>query len=299
MATLVESSTPIEYLVRDALIAEKIIFQEQYQIYTGGRFSEVKYVADFFLENDGNRVIVECDGFRYHAGREKHKKQLKRDVWLKNHGYIVLHFSTREIVSNMFGIIQTIKYHLNLPCEISKVIEKTDKIAFPTRKGTRTNTDKLYDVVLYCYYKQFSSGVCITYKYKFNTKNIWSEERNKICYDVPEEMLETTAIYMALLDLKRSVKTKIYFSGTIYHDNFDVIKKFKTLIKRLHRGDEIVKTQSIAWSYVGFYGEYRKSRKEYQKVLMELRSRCNQISNNAEKQKNVFSVSYSELKRKS
>lgn len=295
MATLFESSTPIEYLVRDALINENIAFQEQYRLYTGGRFSEVKYVADFFLENDGNRVIVECDGLRYHTGRKKHEKQLKRDAWLKIHGYIVLHFSTREIVSNMFGVIQTIKYHLNLPCEIPKVIKTTNKIAFPTHKMTRNNAEDLFEVILYCYYTRLPNGVCITYKYKYNARNICSDERIKICHGVPEEMLETTAVYMALLDLKRTVKMKIYFSGTPYRDDFNFVKRFKSLIKKLQRGDEIIKAQSIAWSYVRNSGIYRNNCKEHQKILKELRSRCIQVSNNVEKQKAVFNVPYSKL----
>ena len=43
MAILFESSTHIEYLIRDALTKENLTFIEQYQLYSGGKFSEVKY----------------------------------------------------------------------------------------------------------------------------------------------------------------------------------------------------------------------------------------------------------------
>ena len=65
MAILFESSTHIEYLLREALTQENLTFQEQYRLYSGGKFSEVKYVADFFLENKGHNLIIECDGGRW------------------------------------------------------------------------------------------------------------------------------------------------------------------------------------------------------------------------------------------
>ncbi len=295
MAILFESSTPIEYLMRDALTKENLTFQEQYRLYSGGKFSEVKYVADFFLENKGHKLIVECDGFHYHAGRDKRKKQLERDAWLNQRGYIVLHFSTKSIVSNISAAIQTIKYYLELPCDVSQVIKNSTETTHLVHKKSRVGDKQLFDVILCCYYRQMLNGVCVTYKYKSIAHNIWSDERIKICQDVPEDMLEVTAIYLALLDLKRTVKLKIYYSGMIYHDNFDVSKKFRSLIKKFERGTEILNTQSISMSYIGFHGDYRHSNKEHQKIMNELRSRCTQISNNVEKQLNVSNVKYRDL----
>ena len=295
MAILFESSTPIECLVRDALIKENIDFQEQYRIYTGGVFSEVKYVADFFLVNGTKRLIVECDGFRYHAGKNNYKKQLERDSWLKKRGYIVLHFTTKSIVSNMPGVIQTIKYHLNFPSDDSKTIKKEYGSKVVTYDSEKSHNNDFFDVNLYCYYRQFHNGVCVTYKYKYNSRNICSEERIKLCYNVPEDMLETTAIYLALLDLKHSVRVKIYYSGMLYNDCFNVSKKFRRLIKGLKKGKEILETQSISMAYVGFHGNYRFSKKESQKTMNELRSRCIQISNNIEKHTENLIVEYSEI----
>lgn len=111
-----------------------------------------------------------------------------------------------------------------------------------------------YDVLLFCYYKQTPVGIYIAYKYKSILYNKWSEERLKACLNVPQDMIETTAIYLPLLDLKRSSNVKIYFSGIIYNNKYDVTKKFRTLIKSLNNGKKILSEQKISLSYVGFHG---------------------------------------------
>ena len=139
------------------------------------------------------------------------------------------------------------------------------------------------------------NGVCVTYKYKSIVHNLWSDERIKICQDVPKDLLEVTAIYLALLDLKKTVKLKIYYTGMIYHDDFNVSKKFRSLISDFERGIEILDTQTISMEHIGFHGDYHRSQKEHQKIMNELRSRCTQISNNVEKQSEVSAVKYTDL----
>ena len=92
-----ESTTYIEQLLKNALEKEKIPFIEQYLVYTGGKFSDVKYVGDFFIEKNNIRLIVECDGFTFHAGADRRKKQQERDSWLKQKGYKVINFTTNQI----------------------------------------------------------------------------------------------------------------------------------------------------------------------------------------------------------
>ena len=52
MAIVCESTTNIENLLKNALIQHGIPFEEQYCVYTGGRFSEVKMVIQ-----KGYRVV--------------------------------------------------------------------------------------------------------------------------------------------------------------------------------------------------------------------------------------------------
>lgn len=281
MGILFESSTHIEYLLRDALVKEGIEFQEQYRIYSGGKFSEVKFVADFLVTNATCRVIVECDGFHYHAGKDKYRKQILRDEWLTNHGYTVLHFSTNLLKYNMPEVIQTIRLNLNLPYDETKIISMQSTSFKPLHNKTPTKKRvETFDTILFCYYKQMPTGICATYRYKSVTYNKWSEERTKICKNVPEGMLEPTAIYMALLDLKRPVHLQLYYSGTVYHDNYDVSKKLKKSIRQLAKGAELLNQHNISTSYVAFNGNYRFSKKEPQQIMNQLRSRCRQISNN-------------------
>lgn len=296
MSILFESSTPIEYLLRDALTKENLDFQEQYRIYTGGLFSEVQYVADFLLIKNNVRLLVECDGFHYHAGKDKKRKQLERDNWLMNKGYKILHFSTKSLTSNMPKVIQTIKYHLDSPYNSSCV--STTKFSFPYSTQPNLNlvkTNYNYNVILFCYYKQIPVGICVVYKYKYVVNNNWSEERIKICEGVPNDMLETTAIYLALLDLKRPVQLKIYYSGLIYNDKFDVSKKLKPSLRKMLKGNELLRTHTISTSYVGLYEYNRFSKKESQKIIKELKSRCFQICNNEEKINTFPKINYSIL----
>ena len=294
MAILLESSSYIELLLKKSLIAENIPFQEQYRIYTGGRFSEVKYVADFLITTDKTRLIVECDGFHYHAGYDNRKKQIERDQWLIQKGFQIVHFSTKDIESNIQYVIRTIKSILNNPLKYkcsSTNIRLSNKRTTKKHSTTKDN----FDVLLFCYYKQTPVGVYIAYKYKSILYDRWSEERLKACLNVPQDMIETTAIYLSLLDLKRSSNVKIYFSGIIYNDKYDVTEKFKTLIKSLNNGEKLLSEQKISLSYVGFHGNYRINKKEPQKTMNELKSRCLQIANNSPNSDFVPFFEYSEI----
>jgi len=94
MSFLCNSSTAIELILKEALEKEQIEYKEQYLIYTGGKFSTAKYCADFYININNIKLLIECDGYTYHSGNIKVIKDYKRDLWLKQHNYIVLHFST-------------------------------------------------------------------------------------------------------------------------------------------------------------------------------------------------------------
>lgn len=274
MAILFESSTPIEYLLRDALIKEELVFKEQHRIYTGGVFSEPKYVADFYLNYNGIRLIVECDGKSYHSGKEAIKKQKERDNWLKRKKYIVLHFSTNDLRQNMYGVIQTIKHNLQMPADIQKVIDNQKQ----STSKTHTQHQETFEVLLFCYYRQALDNIYVVYKYKHVPSNTWSPERRKICYNVPCEMLETVAFYMALLDIKRPVSIKVFFNGYLFNDNYDAIAKFKKNISLLNHSSEILKNR-IFFKFI-FQNENSKfSKKEIAKELYHLKSRARQLAN--------------------
>ena len=290
MAILFESSTYIEELLKQALKKEGLQFEEQYRVYTGGRFSEVKYVADFMLTNGYIRLIVECDGYNYHSDRKQITKEKERDQWLKLKGYDVVHFSTNELKTNMPRVIYTIKSRLQIPCDPPK----TSTINLTPHRISNSN-DSFNDVLLFCYYKQTPTELCVVYRYKYVLRNIWSEERKIICTNIPADMLETTAIYLALLDLKRPVRIKIFFSGDIFHDDFNVCKKFRILLKKLNRGVQLLNTLQISWSYVGFYNGLRYRQNEPQKTMRALRSRCFQIARNHDNDASIKFYDYSNL----
>lgn len=274
MAILLESSTHIEYLLRDALKKENLNFEEQYRISTGGAFSDTRYVADFYLNYNGVRLLVECDGKHYHIGRDKDKKRKERDSWLQQKHYVVLHFSTRELEHNMYGVIQTIKHSLKMPADIQRIISQNAKAS-----NSQQFKDDNVEVFLFCHYIQIPNGICVVYKYKHIPTDKWGAERKKICYNVPENMLETVAFYLALKDLKRPASIKIFYNGYLYNDNYDANLKFRKNIGLLKSGEEIIKSSKIYTKYIFQNENSRRSRKEISRTLWELRSRCTQAAN--------------------
>ena len=172
MGILFESSTPIEFLLKEALIKENLSFYEQYRIGTGGRFSTVKYVADFLIIYEGIRLIVECDGRAYHSNISQKRKQVERDAWLSKRCYKILHFSTEEIKYRMPFVINVIKYTLGMIDSIP--IHKNNNL---TPYGYYPK--KEYTVALFCYYSQLPQGICVSYMYEDKTRSIFSEVRQK------------------------------------------------------------------------------------------------------------------------
>ena len=49
MALSLQSTSPNELLLRDALIKQGLSFEEQHPIYEGGKFSQPKYFVDFLI----------------------------------------------------------------------------------------------------------------------------------------------------------------------------------------------------------------------------------------------------------
>ena len=84
MAISLQSTSPNELLLRDALTEQGLSFKEQYPIYEGGKFSQPKYFVDFLITYGKKKIIVECDGYTYHTSDYDIDKNIERDNWIKN-----------------------------------------------------------------------------------------------------------------------------------------------------------------------------------------------------------------------
>ncbi len=83
------NETQIEMLVRRELEHRNIIFECQFPI---GR-----YHADFRID----RVLVECDGWYWHSGKEMEEHDRKKDRFCSNSGYTVIRLTEEEIHKNV------------------------------------------------------------------------------------------------------------------------------------------------------------------------------------------------------
>ena len=280
MGILFESSTPIEFLLKEALIKENFSFYEQYRIGTGGRFSTVKYVADFLIIYKNIRLIVECDGRTYHSNSSQKRNQIERDAWLIKRCYKILHFSTEEIKYKMPFVINTIKYTLGIIDRIP-IYKKSNNLRFDERY-----LQSEYTVALFCYYQQLPKGVCVTYIYEDKTRNIFSEIRQKRCADIVSDMAETIAIYLALLDLKRNVNVHVFYAGQVFNDHFDVNKKIRSKLTLLKNGTDLLKEHKLLFTHINSYAKPSKLRLKEYKIMDRLKKKslnsCKEILNGKE-----------------
>jgi very-short-patch-repair endonuclease len=73
------------------------------------------YIVDFYCPRA--KLIIEIDGGQHYTdkGIEEDKK---RDEYMRDLGFKVLRFSSREIIKNLDGVMQKIYIESNLPCPL-------------------------------------------------------------------------------------------------------------------------------------------------------------------------------------
>lgn len=285
MAAGFESDTHIELLLKKALLKEGIAFEEQYRIYSGGRFSTVKYVADFFIPGK-NDLIIECDGFTYHADNSKKHRDKERDIWLANRGYIVLRYTTKQLKYRMNDVVKNIVDNMDSSSKVNL------KITYSERKELYPN---YVTVALFIYYIQKGANLVCVYKFKSITKNTWSDERTIIIKNVPEDISAAEAVYCALLDLKVKLGIKVFFNGELYKQDYSSIKTIRMRLPFFKEGSRLLHDFQIVFEYCNIAAFSKPYYREDLKTINELKSRCRQIGNQDATRTTVAQIDYGEL----
>jgi len=283
MSFLCNSSTAIELILKEALEKEQIEYKEQYLIYTGGKFSTAKYCADFYININNIKLLIECDGYTYHSGNIKVIKDYKRDLWLKQHNYIVLHFSTNEIKYELKYVIDTIKFILKLSNK--KPTKKINKEKIDDFKHYKD----FYDVTLYlCYYYTYNK-LFVTYKFKENYKDIYSEERQKIILNTPEHMVESTAISIALNDIKRKVSIEIKYCGKIFNKRNNIRRQLLLFKKTKEKYNRTY----LKYMNIIYYSTKELNFNKQYLIIANLRRHCLAMPRQADKKYEI--IKYNDL----
>jgi very-short-patch-repair endonuclease len=68
------------------------------------------YIVDFVCHE--KRIVIEVDGGQHSIERQRDHE---RDQWLKEQGYEVLRFWNNEVLTNIEGVLEVIRYCLNHP----------------------------------------------------------------------------------------------------------------------------------------------------------------------------------------
>ncbi|MBQ3220108.1 MAG: DUF559 domain-containing protein [Clostridia bacterium] len=273
------SDTKIELRLRDALIKEKIPFQEQYRIYQKGALNP-KYVVDFYIEFNQKDLIIECDGFSYHTSDFDIQRDIKREKWLKDNGYKnILRFTTAQILNEMHIVIRRIKEKL----EIEKYSKQQLKF-----KGKQIRKDyvinvlekSLHSVTLYYDYLQINEGVVVAYKFYDETRKVFSDIRMKRLYNVPHNKGGDMALLIALRALKSSTKLLVYSQTDFLVRYFNDYENLSIQQKGL----EIILQELKKHNYLFKYINCRRNASYYDDVgderliLQELKSKVRQHS---------------------
>lgn len=83
--------TSIERAVAALLDADSVVYEPQKHIGV--------YLCDFYIPSA--RLVIECDGTYWHSKAEQVFKDVRRDAWLKSHGYQVLRLSEDKINTDL------------------------------------------------------------------------------------------------------------------------------------------------------------------------------------------------------
>ena len=293
------SETKIELRLKDALIKEKIRFQEQYRIYRKGDLHP-KYVVDFYIELNKQDLIIECDGFSYHTSDFDVERDLKKERWLKENGYKnILRFTTAQIINEMEVVIKRIKDKLGIVKYSKQQLKFKGK---QIRKDYVINLDEknLHNVILYYEYLQINDKVVVAYKFYDETKKIFSDIRIKRIFNVPLKQGGDVALLIALRALKRSVKLLVYCQTDFlvqYFNNFEnenMSMKQKTLyviLQELKRHNYLFKYINCR-RHVSYYDNVQDERL----ILQELKSKVRQYSySNRVDIDAIHSIDYNEV----
>jgi very-short-patch-repair endonuclease len=70
------------------------------------------YIADFCCLKA--KLIIEVDG-NHHGYDENISKDAQRTAYLRSHGFSVLRFSNREVMTETTGVLEAIYAHLGTP----------------------------------------------------------------------------------------------------------------------------------------------------------------------------------------
>ena len=108
-------------------------------------------------------------------------------------------------------------------------------------------------------------------------------------------MYETTAIYMALCDLKRPVIVKVYYNGYVHNDDYNVSKKLYTNMKKLNNGKLLLQTHKIFIKYISLPDKHYSDKNSPEYIIRGLNSRCKQIRGNFDKQSSLLKVDFTDL----
>jgi Protein of unknown function (DUF559)/Transcriptional regulator, AbiEi antitoxin len=117
--------------------------EKQYNVIDGDRF-----LARVDFAYPGHRIAIEVSGWKWHAGKRRWERDLRRRTLLESFGWMVLEFTWDEVVHHPMQVIATIgraleERSLLLGRRFSSLQEKRTRFAGGFAPGSRSRTAPL------------------------------------------------------------------------------------------------------------------------------------------------------------
>jgi len=208
----------------------------------------------------------------------------------------------KNIFHQLTEIKEEVKDIRRLTLAVEKIAVKTESIDSKVDEmGTRISaverepTDDFkhykdfYDVTLYlCYYYTYNK-LFVTYKFKENYKDIYSEERQKIILNTPEHMVESTAISIALNDIKRKVSIEIKYCGKIFNKRNNIRRQLLLFKKTKEKYNRIY----LKYMNIIYYSTKELNFNKQYLIIANLRRHCLAMPRQADKKYEI--IKYNDL----
>jgi len=96
------TESPLEHRLAKALSAKNVAYEREYLI--------SRMHVDFAFPK--SKLVVECDGYRYHHEQKARERDKRRDDILRSKGWTVLRFTGTELRDDLDGCVRRIRERL-------------------------------------------------------------------------------------------------------------------------------------------------------------------------------------------
>lgn len=171
MSNIIDLRSPIEKIMRDALIERQIKFKEEVSLYIDNKLVP-NYRIDFVAYGKVCKIAIECDGKKYHSTLKQQGHDARKNLLIIQNGYDnILRFTGEKIYHNVSECIDEIEKNISI-YDTNK-IKQIERKEIDVRKirEKQINVEEVLDTITLfkkevelAYKSSYIKGVGVTHK---------------------------------------------------------------------------------------------------------------------------------------